>query len=114
MNNLFVNDSSELSISSKSIKDCKDVALFFAEMGIMCSVTENTTVISDNNKFLVENGCRIKIGSHKPDLINREFWKKIKKKFNLDCAHLHVEGKFKGCIYDYIRNSYCPRLFFHT
>ena len=108
MNNAFSKNSSELSISSKNINSCNDIANFFADMNIMCSVTENITVIEEKGEMILEKGCRIKMGSHKPDIINKEFWNKIKNKYNLDCAHLHVEGKFKGCIYDYIRDSNCP------
>lgn len=108
MSNIFNKNSSELSISSKNINSCIDVAKFFAKMDIMCSVTENTTVINENGKMILEKGCRIKMGSHKPEKINRNFWNKIKNEYDLDCAHLHVEGKFKGCIYDYLRESNCP------
>jgi hypothetical protein len=108
MNNTYNKNSSDLSISSKHIKDCNDVANFFLDMGIMCSVTENISVVPYKNKYITEKGCRIKMGSHKPELIDKNFWFKIKDKFRLDCAHLHVEGKFTGCIWNYIKDTDCP------
>ena len=106
--NTYNTNSSELSISSPEIIDCVDVANMFAKMGIMCSVTENISVTPKKGKMIIEKGCRIKMGSHKPEVINNDFWDIIKKKFNLNCAHLHVEGKFKGCIYNYLRDTACP------
>lgn len=106
--NNYHTNSSELSISSNTIKDCNHVAGFFQKMGIMCSVTENITVMEQNNKFIMEKGCRIKIGSHKPEIINGDLWNQLKKEYNLQCAHLEVEGKYRGCIMNYLRDSNCP------
>lgn len=109
MNQYYHNNSSELSISSDTIKDCNKVAEFFQKNRIMCSVTENITVVSNNNgKFILEKGCRIKMGSHKPEIINNHLWNKLKNEYNLTCAHLHVEGKYKGCILNYLTDSNCP------
>ena len=41
-------------------------------------------------------------------MIDNNFWNNIKNEFNVGCAHLHVEGKYKGCIYNYLRDSKCP------
>ena len=38
----------------------------------------------------------------------REMIWKLKNEFDLTCAHLKVEGKFKGCIYNYLNNKACP------
>ena len=50
------------------------------------------------------------MGSHDSSVINRGLWVELKNKFGLNCAHIEVEGKFKGCIYDYFRKSDCPGL----
>ena len=107
MNNISKNNST-LSISSQSIRNCKDVAEYMKKSGIPCHVTENHTVINNLGKYSIENGCQIKIGSHNSKLIDTNFWIQLKNKFSLKCAHLEVEGKFKGCIYDYLRSSNCP------
>lgn len=106
--NNYHTNSSELSISSNSIKDCNHVAGFFQKNGIMCSVTENITVVEQNNEFIMEKGCRIKMGSHKPEIINSDLWNQLKNEYNLKCAHLEVEGKYRGCIMNYLRDSNCP------
>lgn len=58
----------------------------------------------------IESGCQIKFGSHHPYQINLLFWLKLKEAFQLECAHLEVEGKYKGCIYDYFDSSKCPHI----
>ena len=108
MDTLYSKNSSELSISSQSIKNCLDVAKFFQKQGIMCSVTENHSIVFEKDKYILEKGCRIKMGNHKPETINNELWNKVKNEYNLTCAHLHVEGKYKGCILNYLRKSKCP------
>ena len=72
------------------------------------SVSENTSVVPYNGVYEIEKGCRISLNSHKPKLIDLKFWNSLKDEFGLTCAHLNVEGKFKGCIYDYLRDSACP------
>ena len=99
---------STISISSGKIKDCNEVATFLANMNIACSISENISVVPYDNIMVLEKGCQIKIGGHKPDIINNSMWNKLKNKFDLTCAHIHVDGKFKGCIYDYFRESSCP------
>ena len=107
MNNMDKNNST-LSISSPQINSCDEVVEYMRNSKIPCFVSSNKTVIKSNNKYIIENGCQIKIGSHVPDLIDSNFWIQLKNKFSLNCAHLEVEGKFKGCIYDYLRGTNCP------
>ena len=111
-------DNTTLSISSPAITDCRRVAEYFRLCQIPCHVTPNHTVIADpkydpkrhphDYAYTIENGCQIKFGSHPPQMLNSLFWTKLKNAFRLQCAHVHVEGKFKGCIYDYLRGSNCP------
>jgi len=100
-------NNSILSISSKKIKDCRDVLYFFQKYKLQCSVTKNLSLVSSNNELEIENGCRIMFNSHDPNKINYDLWNSLKNKFGLKCAHLKVEGKFKGCINNYFRNSCC-------
>ena len=108
MLNIADKNTSILSISSDTIKSCDTVVDFFRKNKIMCSVSENTSVVPYDGVYKVEKGCRVIFNSHKPKMIDNEFWDSIKNEFNLTCAHLKVEGKFKGCIYDYLRKSACP------
>ena len=50
---------------------------------------------------------KILFNSHKPEMINPDFWENLQKKYNLQCAHFIVQGKFKGCINDYLKESNC-------
>lgn len=104
-------ENSTLSISSPSINNCEEIANYLLQSKIPCHVISNTSVVSTNEStdtYAIEKGCQIKFGSHHPYLINPLFWSKLQKRFGLVCAHLHIEGKFKGCIYDYFRESDCP------
>ena len=76
---------------------------YMMKRDIPCFVSSNTTVIKNKGQFIKENGCQIKMGSHDSSTINTNFWIGLKNTFGLNCAHLEVEGKFKGCIYDYFR-----------
>ncbi len=104
----YSKNNSTISISSVKINDCREVATFLASMNIACSINENISVVPYDNNMVLEKGCQIKIGGHKPEIINHSMWDKLKNKFDLTCAHIHVDGKFKGCIYDYFRDSCCP------
>ena len=108
MFNISDKNTSILSISSDKIKSCNDVADFFQKNKIMCSVTENISVVPYDGNYHIEKGCRILFNSHKPKMIDYKFWNSLKNEFDLTCGHLKVEGKFKGCIYDYFKNSACP------
>ena len=103
-------DSSTLSISSSGISDCRDVAEYMRMCRIPCHVTTNDTVLPSEGSgvYDIERGCQIKFGSHAATLLTPTFWTSLKSRFALSCAHLEVEGKFKGCVYDFFRQSACP------
>ena len=99
---------SQISVSRKNLK-CSDIVKFFYNMKIPISLTENKTIICNEDKCWSENGCRIILTGQslkKRDIKN--VWNKLNDKFNLRCAHIDVEGGYKGCIYDYISDSKCP------
>ena len=103
-------DSSTLSISSPGIRDCHEVAEYFRQCRISCHVKANETVLSsdDTDAYRIEHGCQIKFGSHALTLLTPTFWHALQHRFALTCAHLEVEGKYKGCVYDYFRRTECP------
>ena len=43
----------------------------------------------------------------KPEMINKQFWNQLRQRYNLQCAYLNVQGKFTGCINDYLNQSKC-------
>ncbi len=101
--------SSTLSISSMSIPDCGKVATYLQKCGIPCDITENKSVVHKGGIFQIETGCRI-LFSNNNTHIDKTVWSNLKNEFKLDCAHLKVDGVFRGCIKDYLRLSACPGL----
>ena len=103
-------NNSVLSISSRKIKDCSEVLLYMYKLGIPCSITTTKNVTKFNDKIKLEKGCRILFNSHEPNMINKQFWSNLKNKFDLQCAHLNVQGKYKGCINNYFNEIDCTKL----
>jgi hypothetical protein len=109
-------DASTLSISSPHITDCREVADYLRQCQIVCHVTPNDTVVrtdATTGACAIEHGCQIKCGgggggSHSSQLLSPYFWARLQTRFGLDCAHLEVEGKYRGCICDFFRKSECP------
>ena len=104
---------SVLSISSPYISStCLGVAEMLRQMGIPASVTPNHSIIKSqepNKPASLEYGCQITLGNDiAPGSIPKKVWLPLKENFKLTCAHLHVHGQFRGCIYDYDRKSECP------
>jgi hypothetical protein len=97
---------SSLSISSKKIC-CEDVVKKLFELGIVCSVTPNTTVCCNLEKCWVENGCNIILNGIKPTKMEKSVWEPLKKSYDLNCAYLNIHGYYKGCISNYIKPSKC-------
>ena len=102
-------DTSVLSISSKYIyNDCMEVAHLLHKAGIAASVAPNYTVSPKGKDFQLETGCNITLTALPPEEIKDRVWQPLQDRFQLGCAHLHVVGKFRGCIYDFMRPSNCP------
>jgi hypothetical protein len=98
---------STLSISSPHISNCGQVATYLQHCGIPCDITENKTIMKNNGVYHIETGCRI-VFSNKNTRVDEKLWSNLKHKFKLDCAHIKVDGVFRGCINDYLRPSSCP------
>ena len=101
-------DTSILSISSKKIKSCHDVTEKLKQLGILSQVKTNETVMYEKGEYYIEKGCNILLPGLNKKLIGEKVWEPLKKEFKLNCAHLKVNDKFDGCIYDYLRKSNCP------
>ena len=96
-----MNNTAILSISHKDKLNCENVADFLGNMGFLVDVTPNISM--QPNK---EYGCRILYNINSKQDISYS-WNLLKKKFNLNCAHLKVENKYSGCVLDYLRDSLC-------
>ena len=96
-----------LSISSKSIKNCKDVTNTLLKCGIISSITPNYSINCNKKECWIENGCSIILSGIKPEKIEEKIWNPLKGKFNLNCGHLNIHGKYIGCILNYLQPSKC-------
>lgn len=100
-------DTIKLMISSNNIRNCQKVALLLQQNGILSNISPNYSIIKKNNKYILENGCNIILTNTQIHQI-KGVWKKIKKEYSLGCAHLEVENKYKGCIYNFLNHTECP------
>ena len=103
---------SGLSISSNNIQKCSDVADQLLTVGIQCKVIENTSIVLNHktNQYVKERGCDILITD--PVVTQKKIkaiWMPIRERYNLECAYLNILGNYQGCIWDYMRDSNCPR-----
>ena len=100
-------DTIKLNISSNSINNCKKVAILLQQNGILSNITPNFSIVDKNNQKIIENGCNIVLTNTSLHQIDH-IWKKIKKEYSLNCAHLEIENKYKGCIYNFFSENNCP------
>ena len=97
-----------LNISKKGLS-CQQVANSLQKFGIKSHVTENITIQTDSetNTSQQETGCSINLcGLDRKKYA--ELWSNLKNEFDLDCAHLHIDNQYTGCIYSYLQPSACP------
>ena len=97
--------SSVLSVSGPTLK-CAAVARMMAQLGLTGDVTDNLTVMPGGD---MEHGCRIQLtkGTTKREGAKR-LWEELQKKEGLTCAHVVIEEKTAGCVFDVWRPSACP------
>jgi hypothetical protein len=92
--------STEISVSSFTQQNCKNLLLILKEYGQDCRVTETTSVVE--NKF--ENGCIVTMDTFQDKTHLENLWKNIKTNGNYKCAYIKIDGGFSGCINDYINS----------
>ena len=101
-------DNPVLSISSKNIKNCENVANLMHDLGIISKVSKNYSIVKSNGTIVKENGCDIKFTSFNDKNQIIQSWNTLKQKYNLSCAYLEIPYKYSGCIYNYINKPKCP------
>ena len=102
-----LSDKIKLSVSSKNIKNCDEIVQILKTCGIYSIVKSNKSIVNYNKKYVIENGCQISMFTNNMTEVN-EVWTTVKKKYDLDCAHLSIRGKFSGCVYNFFSESKCP------
>jgi len=98
----------ELSMSSAKLTNCDDIVKHMLDAGIMTSVTENKTVICNNDQVCWrETGCRLLIPNMNKHVLKTSVWDPLRTTFDLNCAHVNINGIYSGCILDYLRKNSC-------
>ena len=95
-----------LSISGAEL-NCNAIAWKLLRAGINCDISKNVTIIDGQ----LENGCRIMSTISNDKEINK-IWDLVKNPPLVKCAHLKINNKFEGCIFDFIpsNKTNCPGL----
>ena len=96
-----------VSISSSRLSECDDVVKTMLQLGIMTSVTNNKSVICNQDKCWLETGCRLIFGGISKKDLQSQIWNPLQTKYGLSCAHLNIQGVYSGCILDYLRETKC-------
>lgn len=102
----YDNTTSVLNISSKTI-NCDKIINILLKNNVISNIKKNKSIICNNEKCWFENGCEITLCGLKPEYIENDVWKPIKKETDLKCAHLNIKGQYKGCILNFLRKSAC-------
>ena len=92
-----------ISVSRSGVLDCGEVAAFLkASCGLDVSVvsTESTTPHG------VERGCRITRTIENKQEVDK-MWSALKPRYGFQCAHINAEGRFSGCILDFLSPTRC-------
>jgi len=96
--------SSVISVSRKMPLDCNELAEFLGKAKIITDVTSNITMQPKK-----EYGCRLVQSVNSKREIEK-IWNIMQSTYKFECAHLRVEGKFDGCILDYLAPTNCEIL----
>ena len=98
-----------LTISSNKIDDkCSNIIDFLKINNIEARITHNKSIIVNNNETTVENSCELVFTKMKSEELKKGIlWNKLKKKIDLNCAHLEIPNVFTGCIMNFLNDSYC-------
>lgn len=94
-----------LSISGGGLtSDCLEVVSLLRNLRINGHVTFNKTVLDGR----IENGCVALISSEPVSENALKVWRGAKATLALQCAHVEIEQRSSGCVFDVFRASLCP------
>ena len=91
-----------MSVSRRGL-NCDAIVQALSKCGIDADGTKNITMRDGRQ----EDGCRIVMDVESKESISKA-WSAIKRPFGLNCAHLNLSASYQGCIYDFLRPSFCP------
>lgn len=94
-----------LSISGPGVRqDCSNVVSAMQVLGLVGDVTRNQSV---DEHGVLEPGCRVLVASGKSDA--RRLWGYLRSTIDgLQCAHVAIEHREAGCVFDVFADSRCP------
>ena len=104
--NDYGHESSNLRICSKTL-DSDQVIAILMENGVSATVTSSKTIMRNKKKLWIENGCDIQIHGLKSNLFEEKLWIPLRDTFGLKCGFLNIQGRYMGCILNFIRESSC-------
>ena len=96
-----MNSVSSLSVSSKYIYSCDNIALLLKKNNIISKIIENRTVEQEGKHYVINCGCLIHFYKNKPKDIHESVWPKLKNTFILNDGYFTTVDGYKGSINDY-------------
>lgn len=96
------NNNSILSVSSKYIRDCSNISLLLQKNGIIAEVTPNQTIEKEENRYIINCGCKIVFKNNAPIEIVENIWPKLNDIFFLDKGDFYTQDGFSGDITEFI------------
>lgn len=92
-----------ISVSRAGALNCGEVAAFLkASCGLDVSVVSTVSTTPHG----VEKGCRITRTIETKQEVGK-MWSALKPKYGFQCAHVNAEGRFSGCILDFLSPTLC-------
>ena len=98
------NNNIKISISSKNIKNCNEIAHFMKNLGIISSISPFLSVSDSIYGHHIVNGCKI---HYKSENINniKPLWLKLKNNFEINSAHLNIDNIYNGPINNFLNKT---------
>ena len=96
-----------LSVSGAGVsRNCDELVGLLHSLCIGGDVTSNTTVLANGR---IERGCRVRVVSEPIKENTRALWEAARAApLGLTCAHVELETRETGCVFDVYRASACP------
>ena len=96
----------QLTVSTKELS-CNMILKQLKKMKLDANVLEGKSLVENN----IETSCQItfakKFGEEDMKPLLKDTWHQLKKEHHFTCAHLKIDGKYSGCVLDYLQPSVC-------
>jgi hypothetical protein len=95
----------QLTISNPGLK-CDMIVRQLKKMKLDGNVIEGKSLV-DNQP---ETSCQITFAEEPLKLNLKYTWEQLKKENYLKCGHLKIDGKYSGCVLDYLEPTICNKM----